>query len=91
MVPILFFAAAGLLAGGGVGGGWLLWQKGNQLAAQDLQAQDTANLKRLLETEIDLTTMKRQAKRAGVDVDAVLTGYEKMKAKQLKPEDVVRL
>ncbi|WP_369253356.1 Lsr2 family DNA-binding protein [Geodermatophilus amargosae] len=91
MVPILFFAAAGLLVGGGAGGGWLLWQKGNQAAAKELQAQDAANLKRLLEGEIDLAELKRQAKQAGVDVDAVMAGYEKMKAKQLKPEDVVRL
>lgn len=91
MVPILFFAAAGLLASGGVGGGWLLWQEGNQAAAQELQTQDTANLKRLLEGEVDLATLKRQAKQAGVDVNAVVAGYEQMKAKQLKPEDVVRL
>lgn len=89
-MPILFFAAAGALFGGGVGGGWYLWRRGLQEAAKRLQHQDAEAAKQALRDAIDLADLRSKAQEAGLDPDEVVAGYEKLRDSQLSPEDVLK-
>ncbi|MCX5462468.1 hypothetical protein AB0391_13000 [Streptomyces albidoflavus] len=89
-MPILFFAAAGALFTGGVGGGWYLWKRGLQEAAKRLQHQDAEAAKQSLRDGIDLEELRRMAQEAGLDPDEVVAGYEKLRDSQLSPEDVLK-
>lgn len=75
-VPILLFAAAGALAGGGLGGSVYLWKKGAQIAADDERRKDIEHAKNLIHKQTELAEVRKAAEAAGVDPDAVLSGYE---------------
>ncbi len=89
MPPILFFAAAGALFGGGPLGGWYLWKRGQQGAAKRMQHQDADAAKQALRDAIDLGDLRNKAREAGLDPDEVVAGYEKLRDSQLSPEDVL--
>lgn len=88
-MPILFFAAAGALFGGGTGGGWYLWKRGQQEAAKRMQHQDAEAAKQALRDALDLADLRRQAQEAGLDPDEVVAGYERLRDSQLSPEEVL--
>ncbi|MGC4788185.1 hypothetical protein ACLQ22_10140 [Micromonospora sp. DT178] len=77
--PILFYLAAGAVGGVGVVGGFagarFLYQRGQQEAAVQLQARDTAAVAQALRDEIDLAALREEARAAGVDPDQVEQGY----------------
>jgi len=90
---VLALAAAGALAGAGLGataGGVLMWKRGNQQAAEELVAGDIDALMRLLEREIDLVQLRRQAVELGVDVAAVEAGYKAYRDGQADLEEIAR-
>lgn len=91
--PILFFAAAGALIGGGVGvagGGWYMWQRGQQEAAKRLQYEDAMAAKEALEVEIEIAALRRKAKKAGLDPDQVVAGYQHLRDGQASPVQVLK-
>lgn len=87
--PILFYAAAGALVGGGVGGGRYVWQRGRQEAAKQLQRHDAETAKQALREAIDLADLRRQAQEKGLDPDEVIAGYKALRDSQVSPEDVL--
>ncbi|MCW2935863.1 MAG: hypothetical protein JWM19_6825 [Actinomycetia bacterium] len=87
--PLLFYAAAGALAAGGVGGGWYFWQRGQQEATKQLQRRDAEGAKQALREAIDLADLRRQAQEAGLDPDVVIAGYKTLRDSQVSPEDVL--
>jgi hypothetical protein len=88
--PVLFYAAAGALAVGGVGGGLYLLQRGQQEAAKQLQRQDAEAAKQALREGIDLADLRRQAQEAGLDPDEVIAGYKALRDRQVSPEGVLK-
>lgn len=91
VLPVIFFAAAGALAGGGLGGGWYFWQRGVQESARIQGDRDADNIRRALVAQTDLASVKRDARAAGVDVEAAIAGYEALKAGQLTPGELANL
>ena len=81
-IPLVIglYAAAGALAGAGVGGASILVRRARQEGALDTASQDNENLRALLRQEIDLAELKAQAEELGVDVEAVIRGYERLKS-----------
>ncbi|MYU66410.1 hypothetical protein [Streptomyces sp. SID69] len=90
-MPILFFAAAGVLFVGGTGGGWYMWKRGWQEAAKRLQHRDAEAAKQALTDGIDLAELRSKAREAGLDPDDVIAGYEKLRDSQLSVEDVLKI
>lgn len=90
VAPILFFAAAGALAGAGAGGSVYLWRRGSQEAAKLEQQRDIENIKELLQQHTDLATIRAEAEAAGVDVDAAIAGYEAVKNGYMDLEEALR-
>lgn len=88
-VPIIFFAVAGALAGGGIGGSWYFWRRGQQEAAAQLTQRDAEILAEALEREISLEQLRRRAQAEGVDPDEVERGYLALKAGQVQPDEVL--
>ncbi|MEU6957579.1 hypothetical protein [Streptomyces sp. NPDC045714] len=93
-MPILFFAAAGALFGGGIasgiGGGWYLWRRGQQEAAKRLLHQDAEAAKQMLRDAIDISDLRSKAQEAGLNPDEVVAGYETLRDSQLSPDDVLK-
>lgn len=93
--PLLFYAAAGALIGGGIsggiGGGWYLWQRGQQEAAKRLQREDAEAAKEALRDAIDLADLRSQAQAAGLDPDEVVAGYKRLRDSQVSPDDVLKM
>ncbi|WP_244929264.1 hypothetical protein [Nocardioides sp. W7] len=90
--PLLFFAAAGALIGGAIGatgGGWYMWQRGQQEAAKRLRHEDAIAAKEALEDEIEVAELRKKAKAAGLDPDQVIAGYEQLRDKQVTPGHVL--
>lgn len=90
-LPILYFAAAGALAVGGTAGASLLFQRGRQLAASRLRAQDIAELQRLLRAEIDLAKLRAEATEQGVDPQLVEEGYTRLRDGSVTLDEVICL
>jgi hypothetical protein len=90
-MPILFFAAAGVLFVGGTGGGWYMWRRGLQEAAKRLRRQDAEAAKQALTDGIDLAELRNRAQEAGLNPDEVVAGYEKLRDSQVSVEDVLKM
>lgn len=73
--PIFYFVAAGAATVGGVAAGALLARRGQQEAAIRLQARDRAAVAQALRDEIDLESLREEARAAGVDPEMVEHGY----------------
>ncbi|MEU1813208.1 hypothetical protein [Micromonospora aurantiaca (nom. illeg.)] len=73
--PILYFAAAGAAGVGGAAGAVFLARRGQQEAAIWLQERDRAAAALALRGEIDLQSLREEARAAGVDPDVVEQGY----------------
>lgn len=78
-IAILYFLAASALGVGGPMAAALLIRRGRQVAAAHLQARDHAAVTKLLQEEIDLASLREQARRAGVDPDVIEQGYRDMR------------
>jgi hypothetical protein len=92
--PLLFYSAAGVLIGGGItatGGGWYLWQRGQQEAAKRLQREDAEAAKEALADAIDLADLRRQAQAAGLDPDEVVAGYKGLRDSHVSLDDVLKM
>lgn len=90
--PLLFFAAAGALIGGAIGatgGGWYMWQRGQQEAAKRLRHEDAIAAKEALEDEIEIAVLRKKAQKAGLDPDQVIAGYQQLRDKQVTPGQVL--
>ena len=87
--PVLFYAAAGALFAGGTGGGWYLWQRGQQEAAKRLQHQDAEAAKQALKDGVELADLRREAEEAGLEPDEVVAGYRQLRDSQMSPQDVL--
>ena len=88
-IPILFFAAAGALAGTGLGGGVYLWRKGSQHAAHEEAETEIDQLSDLIRRGMDLAELREAAETAGVDVESVIAGYKGLRDGYLSLPDVV--
>ena len=88
-IPILFFAAAGALAGTGLGGGVYLWRKGSQHAAHQEAQTETEQLSDLIRREMDVAELREAAEAAGVDVESVIAGYRGLRDGYLSLPEVV--
>lgn len=82
-IPILLFAAAGTLIGGGIGGGLTLWSTARRKAAEDEIRQTTDLKKAALRAEIDLAEVEAEARAAGIDPAEVLRGIGAIMAGQV--------
>lgn len=87
-MPVIFYALAAAFAGGGIGGSWYFWQRGQQEAAARLAQRDAEILAQALAREIDLAELRRRAQAEGVDPDEVERGYQALKAGQVQPAEV---
>lgn len=87
-VFILYFLAAGAASVGGPAIGAALYRRGQQDAAAYEGQREIANLKRLLQSEIDLHDLRAQAMRAGIDPDAVERGYRELRDGRVTVEQV---
>ncbi|MFG1766922.1 hypothetical protein ACGFIH_26615 [Micromonospora parva] len=74
-LPILYYVAAGAATVGGVAAGVFFARRGQQEAAILLQARDRAAVAQALRGEIDLETLREEARAAGVDPELVEQGY----------------
>jgi|SRR6185312_13888259 hypothetical protein len=89
--PLLFYAAAGALILGGIGGGRYFWQRGQQEAAKRLQHEDADAAKEALRDAIDIADLRRQAQAVGLDPDEVVAGYQGLRDSQVSPDDVLEM
>lgn len=76
-IVIALYAAAGALAGAGAGGTHVLVRRARQEAALDASTQDQQNIRALLRQQIQTAELAAQAAELGVDVEAVIRGYER--------------
>ncbi|MFJ6115790.1 hypothetical protein [Streptomyces sp. NPDC092129] len=90
-MPLLFFAAAGVLFVGGTGGGWYMWKRGLQESAKRLHHQDAEAAKQALTDAIDVAELRSKAQEAGLNPDEVVAGYAKLRDSQLSVEDVLKM
>ena len=75
-IPILLFAAAGALIGGGAGGGLALWNKAKRESAK-VQLQETDSLyEEALRAKLRLMDLEEEAKSRGINPDEVRTGVQ---------------
>src|SRR5438045_9779445 len=84
-MPIVFFALAGAFFGGGIGGSWYFWKRGQQEAAKRLSDHDAQVVTQLLEQHIDLQDLRQRARDAGLDPDEVERGYRALRDGQSDP------
>lgn len=87
-VPILYFVAAGAVTAGGAAAGALLVRRGQQEAAIRLQARDRAAVAQALRDEIDLESLRAEARAAGVDPDVVEQGYYNLRDEVVSVNEV---
>ena len=78
-LAILYFLAAGAAGVGGPAAAVVLMRRGQAEAAASAQAHDAEMLGRLLRSQIDLATLRKQARAVGVDPDLVERGYLDMR------------
>lgn len=90
IASILYFAAAGATAVGGLGAGGILFERGRQHAARASREQDLENLMLLLQSEVDLVGLRNEAASAGVNPDQVEAGYYALRQGAVSLEDVLR-
>ena len=81
-IPIIIglYAAAGALAGASAGGAHILVRRAKQETALETATQDNRNIRELLSQQIDLAELRHQAAGLGVDVEAVIRGYERLQS-----------
>ena len=89
--PLLFYAAAGALIWGGIGGGRYFLQRGHHETAKRLQHEDADAAKEALRDAIDLADLRRQAQAAGLDPDEVVAGYQGLRDSPVSPEDLLEM
>jgi hypothetical protein len=88
---ILALAAAGALAGGGIGtavGGVMWFRKTGHEAARDEAVADSKNITDVLRQRMTEQQVRDEAKAAGVDVDAAVNGYKAAKDGVVRLADV---
>jgi hypothetical protein len=85
---VFYIVAAATASAGGPAAGALLFRRGQQEAAAHLQARDTESIVRVLRAEIDLASLREQARAAGVDPDAIEQSYRDLRDGTLTTDQV---